>query len=975
MQRLLFAPLFVFLFAAGPVWSDEVPHVIAPRIWDEGLGAHRAVVHVDRVSEAVLARVPWRRRDHDPDKKAVIVVDATTGKQITNVVCREMSREAGTVVFQPVSAPGDYGVYYLPYVPQPGWGGYGGGYVAPRETADASWRDRLPQDLSTLPRAAVRRFESRTAFDSFDPMEIVATAEEVEQLLARYQQAYLVFPEDRLHPIRMTDDLPLRWIRTGPADRFEGEVLGNEYYAFQIGLFAARQELQDVSVEFSGPAAAWLHCFNCGGVDSDGKSFTRNLRVPQGRIQALWLGADIPRTAEPGDHQAVVTVRPRNAPPAAVSVTLHVLPRQLPDRGDGEPWRHSRLRWLDSQLGMDDEVVAPYGPLDVQDTAVCCLGRVVQFGQGALPQNIRCGDIELLADAVRFLVEGEQGGASSCSGAVKLIEKTAGHVTWEAPGTDGPVSVHGTARMEFDGHISFRLKLSAREAVKARDVRLEIPLRAEAATYLMGIGQRAVLRPAQYTWKWQGPYDSLWIGDVHAGLHCELRGGPYHGPMLNLYPPSRPASWYNDGKGGVSLADGPGGRVHLCIYSGERELKAGQSMEFEFALLPTPVKPLDTARHFRERYYHHTDPDPDFLAAGVNVINVHHATRINPFINYPFLTADVMRPYVRQWHDRKVKVKFYYTVRELSNHVVELWALRSLGSEVLCGGPGGGFPWLREHLGADYTPQWYNVCADGVTIDAALLTAGTSRWYNYYVEGLSWLVDNIPIDGLYLDDVTYDRRILKRMRKVVERHRPGCLIDLHSNTKFSIGPANQYAEFFPFVDRLWFGEGFDYDSMTPAQWLVEASGLPFGLMSDMLQDGGNRWLGVVYGMTARAPAGPDPRPVWKLWDDFGIADAKMIGYWEKACPVRTDHPDVLATAYVKADRTLVALASWAGGKTGIRLRVDWQALGLNPAEASLYAPAVPEFQPAQTWGPADTIEIEPRRGWLIWLGPRSGSKP
>ena len=83
--------------------------------------------------------------------------------------------------------------------------------------------------------------------------------------------------------------------------------------------------------------------------------------------------------------------------------------------------------------------------------------------------------------------------------------------------------------------------------------------------------------------------------------------------------------------------------------------------------------------------------------------------------------------------------------------------------------------------------------------------------------------------------------------------KPGCLIDLHSNTGFSKGPANQYAEYFPYLDKVWFGESFLYNKMTPANWLVESSGIPFGLMGDMLYRGGNRWLGMQYGMAVRYP--------------------------------------------------------------------------------------------------------------------------
>jgi hypothetical protein len=55
--------------------------------------------------------------------------------------------------------------------------------------------------------------------------------------------------------------------------------------------------------------------------------------------------------------------------------------------------------------------------------------------------------------------------------------------------------------------------------------------------------------------------------------------------------------------------------------------------------------------------------------------------------------------------------------------------------------------------------------------------------------------------------------------------------------------------------------------------------------------------------------------MWRFWDEFGIADAKMLGYWDADCPVRTGREDVLATAYRKAGKSLIALARWPQ-KTG-----------------------------------------------------------
>jgi hypothetical protein len=519
------------------------------------------------------------------------------------------------------------------------------------------------------------------------------------------------------------------------------------------------------------------------------------------------------------------------------------------------------------------------------------------------------------------------------------------------------------ARVDFDGTLSFVTRLSGIRDFRTTNLLLEIPLRPEVATYFMGIGLPGCRTPTNYTWHWEGPYNSFWIGNAHAGLHVKLLGSTYAGPMQNLYRPKPAPSWFNDGKGGVTITNGPKGEVLVQVFTGPFELKAGEERTFNFALLVTPVKPFDPATHFRERYWHSTHDIP----ADVNVINVHHATAPNPFINYPFLAVDNLREFCRTNQAAGRKVKIYYTVRELTSRLPELWALRSLGDEALGGGGGGGYLWLREHLGNGYSPAWYTE-VEGSKVDAAIVTSGASRLYNFYVEGINWLARKVPIDGLYLDDVAYDGTILKRVRKVLDRARPGCLIDLHSNTEFSIGPANQYTEFFPYVDRLWFGEGFHYDAMSPVQWLVECSGIPFGLMGDMLQDGGNRWRGMLFGMTARLPwAVSGPRPVWKIWDEFGIGESRMLGWWEKECPVRTGREDVLATAYVKPGKTLIALASWAPEKADVRLQVDWKALGLDPSKARLVAPEIKDFQPAKEWRMEEPITVEPKRGWLIYV--------
>ena len=83
--------------------------------WDAlAYGHHRAVVRVLAPADAVLAHVPWRRPDRNPEAKEIVIVDAATGARVANVARASVTREAGDLVFQPQTAPGDYYVYFLP---------------------------------------------------------------------------------------------------------------------------------------------------------------------------------------------------------------------------------------------------------------------------------------------------------------------------------------------------------------------------------------------------------------------------------------------------------------------------------------------------------------------------------------------------------------------------------------------------------------------------------------------------------------------------------------------------------------------------------------------------------------------------------------------------------------------------------------------------------------------------------------------
>lgn len=977
--------------------------------WPEKFGNHRAVLSIDKPADAVSLSFEWRRPDAHVVERMLLIVNAATGDTVRNIHRLQVDNDVCKLQFGPVKERGTYYFYYLPYQVQPGHGFYGRGYYPKEEAPDADW---LKSISKKTPTAKIIEVQSRTAFDSFFPMEIAATQAETATYAAKHPAAMLLFPEGRENPIRMRQKLPSKWLAAKQGESFAGVAQPNEYYAFQVGVWAPKGMLTELKYAFTDLKSGShsipkerITCFNTEGIDPYGKPFTKQVNVEKGNVQPLWFGIDIAENQPAGEYTGSVEISDQSGNRKTVPVKITVSGAPLADRGDNEPWRHSRLRWLNSTLGIADTPIKPFGAMSLKENTVSMSGKtIVVDNNTGLPRQISAMGKTVLSEPMKFVIETAQGIKQIPLQATQT-HATDGSVSFTLKGEDNELSIELKTTSEFDGWSNYTYSILPKKDINVKDIRLEIAMAKATAPYFMGAGLPGQDMPESFDGKWDTPekkpnelfvsiptneknswlwpFDSFWMGGAHAGLHCELRGTSYSGPLLNLYRPAYPAAWHNEGKGGFSLrTDKDVSR--MTVYSGERTLKIGETVTFEFATLITPVKSVNYTTQFKDRYFHNPRPTDDDLKSGIKIINVHHGNRYNPVINYPFIAVDTMKQFVDTWHEKGCKVKIYYTIRELTNAVTEIWALRSLGDEVLRGGASGefktlgGFPWLREHFVTDYTPQWYHHFADitesnGIQADAALLTAvGDSRWYNYYIEGLAWLTKNVDIDGLYLDDVAYDRRMLKRMRRAMGDVKEGCVIDLHSNTGFSRGPAMQYAEYLPYVDKLWLGESFIYDEMSPANWLVEVSGIPFGLMGDMLHAGGNKWLGMQYGMTVRYPwftegVFVDPRPVWKIWDEFDIASSNMIGFWEENPPITSDNPAVKVTSYVKNDSVLVSIGNYSDEVQEAQLIIDWDKLKISAKNAKLVMPEIEDFQPARQMQPSDKIAVEPRKGWLGYL--------
>src|SRR5690554_4035093 len=218
---------------------DDIPFTIADSVWNvDSFGSQRAIVTIDATihSEninAVQVTLPWRRPDLRPETKKVVVMDSQTGQEIKNVSIIDFSSEKGVIAFQPQTVPGTYELYYFPakFRNKSGDARYGepwNDYLSPNYDTDPSWEKEVKSSRDAIPEAKLVRFEARSRFDFFTSMGLVATEEEIKELKLKYEEDFILFPEDRAYPIRLTT-IPARWVKKGTSNKFKGYALPNEY--------------------------------------------------------------------------------------------------------------------------------------------------------------------------------------------------------------------------------------------------------------------------------------------------------------------------------------------------------------------------------------------------------------------------------------------------------------------------------------------------------------------------------------------------------------------------------------------------------------------------------------------------------------------------------------------------------------------------------------------------------------------------
>lgn len=829
---------------------------------------------------------------------------------------------------------------------------------------------------------------------------------------------YYVFPENREAPIQWYDSLRIDWLNTDLSPSgFADVAQPGEYFTYQVGLWAFKETVRDIHVLFSDLKRAdgksipadRMTCFNEGGIDSEGNPFSIAVNIPSGRVQTLWIGIDLSDVKQGTYRGSVYTVSGGNM--QSIPIELKVEGDEVNNQGFNEGGRLSRMAWLNTTIGLDKEITKGFEEISHEANRIEILGRTITLAPTGLPAEItsffEASNQFLVSDGeavinepFRFIIEKENGELLQLEpGELEFTDHSASHLSWRVVNRADACELVCSGRMEYEGYMEYQLSLQSKETFKVKDIRLEIPINKDKAKYMMGLNHDGGSRTPQWEWAWDTTknQDMLWIGDVNGGLRFKWKAENYVRPLINIYysfgPLHLPPSWGNGGKGGVNVLDKQND-VLVSAYSGERELKDGDVLNYDFELLITPFKTINKDIKYNDRYFHGggtriaSRKVEMAKKAGANILNIHHAEDIYPFINYPYLDdfAGALQQLVEDAHAHDIRLKPYYTTRELTKNLPEFWAFYSLNGEVLFPGPGnssrtealhpdGPHEWLIKNLREKYIPAWVSSIRDGKfkgELDLSVLTTPDSRLNNFYIGGLDLMLREFKIDGVYIDDSALDRITLRRARKLIDRYRPDGRMDLHSWNHFNdwagyTNCLNLYMDLLPYFDLVWIGEGRDYDRM-PDHWLVEVSGIPFGLPGQMLQGGGNPWRGMVYGMTNRAGyAGKvgDPTEIWNFWDQYHFQDKQMIGYWDSESPLKCDNEQVKATLYKGSDECIIAVANWGTEDQRCSLDLDWEKLGFDKKGCSFTLPAIQRFQEEQSISSLKRLKIPGGKGYLI----------
>lgn len=764
---------------------------------------------------------------------------------------------------------------------------------------------------------------------------------------------------DREEKIIHFDDLTILDGKREIENEVQEIMSENEVFVFQIAVVA---DCDDVIECINYDGSVKISCINTDVVDKYGKSKNQKVVLKKNIIQPLFFTAKADKTGK-REEKCKITIKTETEY-RSFDIVFNVISSDVKNNGYDDLWRLSRLDWLNSRLCQDESIVKPYISPSIKNDVLSVLGREIELDNSGLPKQIYskfdeaiqiCDTAQkkLLSKSTEFLIDKETLNAVETKHSL-FNNRIESETNCENDRFSSVIS----SILRYDGVMEYSVKITPKTDFVADNTCLKFYISNDCTSLMHGLGHRAS-KAENLSFKWdnQKQQDCIYIGCVNCGMRLKLKAENYTRPLVNIFYKNLPLTtpdetWDNNAKGGINV------RVNedfteISAFTGEFCFKANETRKFDFELHITPIKPIDYKKAFSTRYLHNNKlkneiKDIDEASKkGLNYVIFHQGNSLMPYINYPFFETERLKNAVRYAAKKNIGIKLYYTEREHSNHMAETFVYKALGDEIILRKQGVSHSWQKEkpqwlvdNFGEDIIPGWFVKYKHGKyknEHDISFIVRPDTRLDNYYIEGLNWLVDNIGIKGIYIDDTSLDRTTLERAKKVLQKN--DGLIDMHmwNHEEIRAGDVscmNLYTEILPFLDSVWLGEGFFYKKYSPEYMLAEVSGIPYGLTGQMLEGGGDLYLGMLYGMNNRYGWGhKNATDMYKVWDDFGIDQSDMLGYWHSKNPVKTTNKNVLSTVYKKENEALLCLYNFSDKKESFHIEINDELLGFKTANA------------------------------------------
>ncbi len=720
------------------------------------------------------------------------------------------------------------------------------------------------------------------------------------------------------------------------------------------------------------------------------------------------------RVVDVGDGRTVLDLDVSEVPAGDYVVSAAIAPPGGEARADRTEDLHvpEAPEWWNASVGRPeatDTVPPPWTPMRTIDGGFAVWNREIAVGDALQPSSIDAGGVQMLAAPVSL--DGVALGEAQCT----LQRKTG--ITWQAPVTAEGVAGEMTLSAEFDGFMKYTLELQPEAADATLDrMVLEIPLPPELAQYYnhasLGTppGHEAVERrgdAGELTDEGLAlPFSfSVWVGDTERGINWVAEDDQWWRPA----DPER-----------AIVIERTGDAASLRVNFVEEPLTIDRPITFEWAILPTPSKPLDQ-RFLRDLYLvqraFYLDEEMTELAPDTEgYIDAMAEAGVNAFCQWAWdgpsvWNEDFSAPAYRPTRQNEIRRDAFKQAIEMAHergieHVIvyALWA-------TIPDWPGLQHYWPEMALGPLLpTPGGYKQCS-------------AQPFADWHVWELAQTIRDLGIDGVYLDGGA-------NPRNCTNMHHGHGYVDADGNQHGGYGIfgkrehlkriytlfhgelvddglvyVHHSGTFLPavesFADIHHGGEGSDF---VMDDFVGKFYGRPFGLPVTF-----TRWNVAWYPerrinswrlalladatlkatpqmVTSKTSAWDQGRrenlnkgyelasqPVWWIWQAqmrFPFEGARWVPHWEiePLVAFEGDATDLYAAMHLnEGEAALLTVSSFRDEATQVDLRVDWAGMGFGPAAVTVTDVILEESVPVTADGLS--LEVLDQRFRLLEIRP------